>query len=72
MLSKDLLELNYIMTSMNSSDGMTKPSGRILFNKHFDHIMGRLVPNAIKNEIIPDTSYHTDLHAKTLTEGENV
>jgi len=78
-VSRDLLELTYVMTSLNTSDGMTKPLGKILFYKHFDRIMGRMVPDTIKNKNAPseeqsknDTSYHSNLHAKTLTEGENV
>ena len=69
-VSKDLLELTYVVTSMNNSDGMTKPLGRILFHKHFDRIMGRVVPTAIQNAKNPsgeqhkdDTSYHSEVHA---------
>ena len=78
-VSRDLLELTYTVTTMNNSDGMTKPLGRILFYKHFDRIMGRIVPDTMKaenknsaNRKEYDTSYHTEFHAKTLTDGENV
>jgi len=49
-VSRDLVCLTYVSTTMNSSDAMTKPLARILFYKHFDRLMGRLVPNHIRSE----------------------
>ena len=43
-VSRDLVCLEYVMTSMNSADAMTKPLARILFYKHFDRLMGRIIP----------------------------
>ena len=43
-VARDLVEVNYIESSKNSSDGMTKPLARILFYKHFDILMGRMIP----------------------------
>ena len=78
-VSRDLLELTYTVTAMNNSDGMTKPLGRILFYKHFDRIMGRVVPDTIRNEFLlknkqqmNDTSDHTEVHAETFTRKEHV
>ena len=47
-VSRDLLNVTYIASHKNSSDGMTKPLSRILFYKHFDVLMGRLVPERFK------------------------
>jgi len=78
-VSKDLLELTYTATTMNTSDGMRKPLGKILLYKDFDRIMGRVVLDTTTKEYDPsgkqhkdDTSYHTEVYAETLTDGENV
>ena len=41
----DLLKLEYVETSANVSDSLTKPLGRILFNRHTDKIMGHIGSN---------------------------
>ena len=43
----DLLKLEYIESSENFSDNLTKPQGRILHNRHTDKIMGHLVPSYV-------------------------
>ena len=43
-VENDLLELQRITTSDNYSDGFTKPLGRILHYRHFDRVMGRIIP----------------------------
>ena len=43
----DLLKLEYVETSANVSDSLTKPLGRILFNRYTKKIMGHIVPSYI-------------------------
>ena len=43
-VENDLIELQRITTSDNYSDGFTKPLGRILHYRHFDRVMGRVIP----------------------------
>ena len=49
-VERDLVQLTYIVTTKNSSDALTKPLARILFYKHFDVLMGRLIPKQFWNE----------------------
>ena len=48
--------MKFISTSDNYADGMTKQTGRQLFYRHFDYILGNLKPsyidaNNIENKI---------------------
>ena len=43
----DIIALNYIKTTFNSSDAMTKALGRTLFYRHMDYIMGRKIPEYV-------------------------
>ena len=43
-IKRDLLIMKRIHTSLNCSDAMTKQTGRQLFYRHFDYIMGRVKP----------------------------
>jgi hypothetical protein len=36
-----------ISTNDNCSDGMTKQTGKQLFYRYFDYIMGRMIPNYV-------------------------
>ena len=47
-IKKDLLIMKRIKTSDNSSDAMTKQTGRQLFHRHFDLIMGRIKPDYVE------------------------
>ena len=48
-VARDLICLKYVSTTLNSSDGLTKPNARILFYKHFDRLMGRLIPKQMRS-----------------------
>jgi len=48
-IARDLLNMTYIESSKNSSDGMTKPLPRVLFYKHFDVLMGRNIPQQFQH-----------------------
>ena len=67
-VKRDLLHLEYSNTTNNCADALTKPLARILFHKHMDRIMGRLIPKQFRKEQnVTETKIHTplpDLHAK--------
>ena len=48
-IEHDLIIMQRIKTTDNSSDGMTKSLGRILHYRHFDYIMGYYVPKYADN-----------------------
>lgn len=52
-VKQDFIRLKCIHTCDNSSDSLTKNTPRILFNRHFDFILGRTIPNyaSVKNTI---------------------
>jgi hypothetical protein len=43
----DLMILKRISTLDNCSDGLTKQNGRQLFYRHFDYIMGKMIPDYV-------------------------
>ena len=43
-VEQDLVLLKSIPTKDNSSDALTKNTARILFNRHMDYILGRMIP----------------------------
>jgi len=47
-VERDLLQMTYVASHKNSSDGLTKPLSRILFYKHFDILMGRMIPERFR------------------------
>ena len=47
-IQRDLILLKRIKTSDNCSDALTKSTGRQLFYRHYDYIMGRIVPSYVK------------------------
>ena len=47
-IKRDLMIMKQIKSSDNSSDVMTKQTGRQLFYRHFDYIMGRIKPPYVK------------------------
>ena len=46
-VQRDLILMKRISTNDNCSDGMTKQTGRQLFYRHFDYIMGKLIPDYV-------------------------
>ena len=48
-IERDLITMQRISTTDNSSDGMTKSLGRILHYRHFDYLMGYYVPRYADN-----------------------
>ncbi len=50
-VSHDLISIQRINTSDNYSDSMTKALGRTLFYRHNDYIMGRIVPEYMKDQL---------------------
>jgi len=55
-VARDLVDLHYVESSKNSSDGMTKPLARILFYKHFDVLMGRRVPTQFQGTLLTNNA----------------
>jgi len=53
-VARDLVNLTYVASHKNCSDGMTKPLLRILFYKHFDVLMGRMVPEQFRKILNED------------------
>ena len=48
-IEHDLLALKFVSNTDNASDVMTKALPRILHYKHFDRLMGRIVPKVFRN-----------------------
>lgn len=62
-IKRDLLLMKRVKTSMNCSDTMTKQTGKQLFYRHFDYILGRVIPDYVnidKTQIstLSDNAYH--------------
>jgi len=51
-VARELVNLEFVVSTRNKSDGMTKPLARILFYKHFDVLMGRMTPKQFRKETI--------------------
>ena len=70
-VKRDLLQLEYSATTHNCSDALTKPLARILFHKHMDRIMGRIIPKNFREQNVTETKIHTplkeDVHAANVT-----
>ena len=72
-IEKDLLYLEFVESSLNCADAMNKPLSRILFYKHFDRIMGRLIPkqfatDSARSKEKSHTTDHTETEScKSLT-----
>ena len=47
----DLICLKFVRTSLNASDAMTKSVPRTLFYRHMDFIMGRKIPDYVKQSL---------------------
>ena len=63
-IKRDLLVMQRISTSDNCADVLTKQTGRQLFYRHYDYIMGRIIPHyvealpqKIQVNTISDTQY---------------
>ena len=50
-VKRDLLIMQRIKSSDNCADVMTKQTGKQLFHRHFDYIMGRIVPDYVNLDI---------------------
>ena len=47
-IKRDLILMQRISTSDNCADVLTKQTGRQLFYRHYDYIMGRVIPTYVK------------------------
>ena len=47
-IKRDLMIMKRVKTTDNSADALTKQTGRQLFYRHFDFIMGRIPPHYVK------------------------
>ena len=52
-VAEDLLCLKRIDTADNFADSMTKPLGRTLFYSHMNYVMGRLIPEYLRETLSP-------------------
>ena len=50
-IQRDLLIMKRVSSSENCSDVLTKQTGRQLFYRHYDYIMGRIIPKFVKANI---------------------
>jgi len=66
-VARDLLNLEFVVSTKNKSDGMTKPLARVLFYKHFDVLMGRLIPKQFRKENIEIDETENGQHSTTTT-----
>lgn len=44
---KDLITLEYIRTSDNYYDDLTKPTAKVLFHRHMEYILGKVRPSYV-------------------------
>ena len=70
-VKRDLLHLEYSSTTNNCSDALTKPLARVLFHKHMDRLMGRIVPPIFRlPQNVTESTKHTplkdDVHAANV------
>jgi hypothetical protein len=49
-IKRDLLIMKRIDTTLNCSDVLTKQTGKNLFYRHFDYILGHVIPSYVKAE----------------------
>jgi hypothetical protein len=49
-IKRDLLIMKRIDTTLNCADVMTKQTGKNLFYRHFDYILGHVIPTYVKAE----------------------
>ena len=49
-VKEDLLQLIRINTSDNWSDVMTKATGRVLFYRHMNYVLGKIIPTYVKKQ----------------------
>jgi len=63
-IEHDLLALKFVSSTDNASDAMAKALPRILHYKHFDRLMGRIVPEVFRN--------NKKLGIKTISKRERI
>lgn len=56
-IQRDLIILRRITTADNYADGMTKQTGRQLFYRHFDYILGNIPPQYTTVKTVVDSNY---------------
>ena len=62
-VKNDLIELVRISTNDNYSDVMTKATGRVLFYRHMNYVMGKILPKYIQDSTSSETT-HKSLNSK--------
>ena len=66
-VQRDLLIMQRIKTADNCSDVMTKQTGKQLFHRHFDYIMGRIVPDYVNSNMkTTDSTINNSTYCKVL------
>ena len=68
----DLLLMKHIKTSINSADSMTKAVARTLFYRHMDYIMGRYIPEYIKEYLFSIISDNPDSSSFLPKQNNNI
>lgn len=67
-IQRDLILLKRINTADNYADGMTKQTGRQLFHRHFDYILGNIQPKYVETQTIEkDKILHNDTGKQEIT-----
>ena len=65
-VEQDLIVLKHIPTGDNSSDSLTKSTPRVLFTRHNDFILRRIIPQySILNNTVTATSVQNDVALDT-------
>ena len=62
-VKNDLIELVRISTNDNYSDVMTKATGRVLFYRHMNYVMGKILPKYIQDSTFSKNT-HKSLNSK--------
>ena len=47
-IKRDLILMKRVHTSLNGADTMTKQTGKQLFYRHYDYILGRVIPDCVQ------------------------
>ena len=67
-VAHDLIRLKRISTTDNYSDVMTKATGRTLFYRHMNYILGKILPIYCRKSLSISNSYSHNSNSNTPVE----
>jgi hypothetical protein len=70
-VERDFINIQHVKTALNSSDPFTKSTPRIIFHRHNDVIMGKMIPSYLKQisccfifPVSPTLQYNSTLNVQ--------